>query len=67
MGDTEFESPKLRRRLDRLYTLPLEEFTPVIGDAESEALAWVAVDDVEGLPLHPGFAASWPALRAQLA
>ena len=44
----------------------LEEFTPVIGDAESEALAWVAVADVDGLPLHPGVAASWPALRLLL-
>lgn len=44
----------------------LEEFTPVIGDAESEALAWVPVDDVEALPLHPGFAASWPSLRQLL-
>ena len=53
-------------RYTTVVTEALEEFTPVIGDAESEALAWVAVDDVEGLPLHPGFAASWPALRAQL-
>jgi len=44
----------------------LEEFTPVIGDAESEALAWVPIADVDALPLHPGFAASWPELRAQL-
>jgi 8-oxo-dGTP diphosphatase len=38
-------------------------FEPVIADAESQALAWVAVDDVAGLALHPGFAAGWPALR----
>ena len=44
----------------------LEEFVPVIGDAESEALAWVAVADVDALPLHPGFAASWPDLRLLL-
>ena len=44
----------------------MEEFTPVIGDAESEALAWVPIADVDALPLHPGFAASWPALRSQL-
>ena len=41
-------------------------FDPVIGDAESIALAWVPIDGVEELPLHPGFAASWPALRGQL-
>jgi 8-oxo-dGTP diphosphatase len=42
------------------------EFEPVIGDAESVALAWVALDDVDGLPLHPGFEASWAGLRARL-
>ena len=41
-------------------------FEPVIGDAESGELRWVAVADVEGLPLHPGFAAAWPALRERL-
>jgi 8-oxo-dGTP pyrophosphatase MutT (NUDIX family) len=34
---------------------------------ESVGLHWVAVDEVERLPLHPGFAAAWPALRAVLA
>jgi len=43
-----------------------ELFTPVMGDAESEALAWVEVAGVDGLDLHPGFAASWPGLRARL-
>lgn len=42
-------------------------FEPSITDPESTALAWVAVDGVDGLELHPGFAASWPALRAALA
>ena len=41
-------------------------FEPVISDPESHALAWVAPADVETLPLHPSFAASWPALRAAL-
>ncbi len=44
----------------------LEEFEPVIADAESAALRWVALDEVELLPLHPGFAASWAALRGWL-
>lgn len=35
-------------------------------DRESTAVRWVPVDEVGLLPLHPGFAASWPALRAQL-
>lgn len=41
-------------------------FTPVISDPESVALEWVPIDQVDALPLHPGFAASWPALRALL-
>jgi 8-oxo-dGTP diphosphatase len=43
-----------------------EAFLPVIGDAESEDLRWVPVDRVDSLPLHPGFAASWPTLMARL-
>lgn len=42
-------------------------FEPVISDPESRALAWVAVDEVDALPLHPGFAAAWPVLRGALA
>lgn len=41
-------------------------FEPVISDPESVALAWVPVDEVTDLPLHPGFAASWPVLRQAL-
>lgn len=41
-------------------------FEPVISDPESVALAWVPIDEVDDLPLHPGFAASWPTLRAAL-
>jgi 8-oxo-dGTP pyrophosphatase MutT (NUDIX family) len=40
-----------------------EVFEPIMGDTESEALAWIAFGDVESFPLHPGFAASWPGLR----
>jgi 8-oxo-dGTP pyrophosphatase MutT (NUDIX family) len=43
-----------------------EPFEPVISDLESIALRWVAPDEVAGLALHPGFAASWPALRLRL-
>ncbi|KAA0086794.1 NUDIX hydrolase [Mycolicibacterium sp. P9-64] len=49
-------------------------YTTVIADApeqlvtvanrESSELRWVAEDDVADLPLHPGFAASWPQLRS---
>lgn len=41
-------------------------FEPVAGDAESIALAWVALDDVAALPLHPAFGHAWPQLRALL-
>lgn len=41
-------------------------FEPVISDPESLALDWVATDAVGRLPLHPGFAAAWPSLRAEL-
>lgn len=49
-------------------------YTTVIADAahaletvpnrESTELRWVPEDQVTDLPLHPGFAASWPGLRA---
>lgn len=41
-------------------------FEPVISDPESVALEWVPIDEVASRPLHPGFAAAWPALRAAL-
>jgi len=44
----------------------LEPFEPVMADAESNELRWVALDGVDALPLHPGFAASWPELRLWL-
>lgn len=44
----------------------VDAFELVIGDAESQALAWVPLDDVHKRPLHPGFASSWPELRARL-
>lgn len=41
-------------------------FEPSIGDAESLELRWVPVDEVDALPLHPGFGSSWPRLRERL-
>ena len=41
-------------------------FEPTISDPESHALAWVPVDEVGALPLHPGFAAAWGRLRGLL-
>jgi hypothetical protein len=42
----------------------LRPFEPVIADRESLALSWIPIDQVDDLPLHPGFGTSWPALRA---
>jgi 8-oxo-dGTP pyrophosphatase MutT (NUDIX family) len=33
------------------------------ANAESVAITWWSVDDVDRLPLHAGFAAAWPHLR----
>ncbi|OCG73187.1 NUDIX hydrolase [Microbacterium sediminis] len=44
----------------------IEPFDPVISDPESLELEWVPIDRVDELPLHPGFAASWPGLRERL-
>ncbi len=41
-------------------------FAPIVADAESIGVRWVAIDDVDALPLHPGFAAAWPTLRDRL-
>ncbi len=41
-------------------------FEATIGDAESLELRWVPVTEVDALPLHPGFEAAWPGLRARL-
>lgn len=42
-------------------------FEALVADPESIELRWVDVSGVTELPLHPGFAASWPELRARLA
>jgi 8-oxo-dGTP diphosphatase len=43
------------------------EFEPQVRDAESLDLAWVPIDGVENLPLHPHFAEAWPLLRPMIA
>jgi 8-oxo-dGTP pyrophosphatase MutT (NUDIX family) len=35
-------------------------------DQESTDVRWVMLPEVEALPLHPGFAGTWPALRLRL-
>ncbi len=41
-------------------------FEPEITDPESHALAWVPLDEVSALPLHPAFAEAWTILRPLL-
>lgn len=41
----------------------IRQFDPEITDPESNALDWIALDQVESFDLHPGFGASWPLLR----
>jgi 8-oxo-dGTP diphosphatase len=33
---------------------------------ESDRIAWVRLDQVDSLPLHPGFARDWPDLAERL-
>ncbi len=44
----------------------VEPFEAIISDPESRELSWVPVDEVDRYPLHPGFSASWKALKALL-
>lgn len=51
------------------YTTVLAELTgPValVAQHESVELRWVQLDAVGDLPLHPGFARTWPELRDRL-
>lgn len=52
------------------YTTVLAAATAALeprpSGGESLDVAWVAIDEVAALPLHPGFAASWPLLREAL-
>ncbi|MBK0422781.1 NUDIX domain-containing protein [Leucobacter sp. CSA2] len=66
--------PRYTHVLDRggwTYTTLIADvrtpFEPEITDPESHALAWVPVDEVTALPLHPAFAKSWELLRPLLA
>lgn len=39
------------------------EQLPTVANVESAEMRWVGEDEVDVLPLHPGFAASWQRLR----
>ncbi|MDO9175085.1 MAG: NUDIX hydrolase [Actinomycetota bacterium] len=52
---------------DWQYTTLVLEVPHLFGGSinfETDAVAWVPVDEVDHLPLHAGFAAAWPHLRA---
>lgn len=44
----------------------IEQFEPVVGDAESVELAWVPIERVAERPLHPAFGQAWPVLATLL-
>lgn len=44
---------------------PFEPEVPQ-GDTESLEVKWIAIQDVEGLPLHPSFEQAWPELKSIL-
>lgn len=48
---------------DTAGTTGTAELLHLVPNGESTALRWVGEDEVAGLRLHPGFAASWPRLR----
>jgi len=51
------------------YTTVLAELVAdvtLVVEQESEALGWVAVDEVDRRLLHAGFATTWPLLRSRL-
>ncbi len=46
--------------------VPAGPIRPRATTAESDDVRWVPAGEVTTLPLHPGFAASWPALLPKL-
>jgi 8-oxo-dGTP pyrophosphatase MutT (NUDIX family) len=43
---------------------PAGPLDPRPTTAESTQVRWVPVDEIDALPLHPGFAVTWPRLRS---
>jgi len=70
IGDVALRAERVTSRVPHGWS-----YTTVVADAqhqlrtqrngESAELRWVAEDEVAALPLHPGFATSWPALRSR--
>lgn len=53
-------------RYDLVIAAARDSARPRVANAESDAIAWVRLDDVARRRLHPGFAVHWPAVRATL-
>lgn len=52
---------------DWKYTTVVLQVAEIFGSSvnfETDAVEWVPLDEVATLPLHAGFAAAWPHLRA---
>lgn len=52
---------------DWQYTTVVVQVADVFGSSinfETDDVAWIGFDEVERRPLHPGFAAAWPHVRA---
>ena len=52
---------------DWTYTTVVVEVEAMFGESvnfETEAVAWLPIDEVVRRQLHPGFSAAWPHLRA---
>ena len=55
---------------DWSYTTVVVEVDEPFGDSinfETDAVGWFTFDEVDALPLHAGFAAAWPHVRAIIA
>jgi 8-oxo-dGTP pyrophosphatase MutT (NUDIX family) len=56
-----------RPSTDWIYTTIVVEVERTFGESinfETDAVGWFTTDKVNALPLHAGFAAAWPHLRA---
>lgn len=51
-------------RYDLVIAAAREGARPHVANEESDAVAWVPLDAVADLPLHPGLAEHWPDVRA---
>ena len=49
-----------------VLALAAPDVRPVVRNDESDELRWVPLAEVAALPLHPGLAAAWPGLTAEL-